>query len=812
MINAYDFKHSLNRLFADYKFTLTVIITMALGLAVSLFLFSQIYIMKYKPLPFQNGESIVSVTLSEQYYTPTYGGLRNFVVHYFAKNQSTLDNFSVYGPRSFVVSTDRYTETYFGAATSANFFSITGVDALLGRTLEPSDSVPGAAPVAVISDDVWQKLFQKDKAVIGELISINGFQHQIVGVMPKGYHFPIYQHIWTSYRKPPTNVTAPDGEGWGTVLGVLKQGVSKQQALDEFKALSAEIQRLYPTEYKGKSSILRTFPEAFSSFNNLIINIMAIVAIAILLIGCASASNLLIVRILEQSKDTMMKLAIGLPAWRVALVPVLESFWLCSLSGFLGLALCALAMKYSEQFSYTANGPFWWSMEMGMYIWFAAAAFVLSIWVVTGVIPVIMSLRTPTNSVLAGGRKGGVGAKSGPIMSILIAFQVLCVFVLIVFTGLSVFAFIKVVNADYGVNPKGFLSGYIQPGEGSYPTIKDRVSYYSKLEQELTKFTSVKSVAFTGALPGQNSYGARYNAVNRDLSENGIYPNVNEIPISTNLLSTLGIPLIEGRNFVDSDDEDADKVVIVNQKLANKVWSGQSAIGKQLQLNPEKHGPLLTVVGVVPNIIYGSPVAQGQSEEGAFYLPMKQVLHSWASMKMLAKIDDNPLEKVELFKEAARRVDAQVPINRLITLEESLDRNGYMFKVIIYNFFPAAILALIMAAISIYGISARVVIQQTNDIGIMKALGANNADVVMMYLKKSWLQLATGTAVGMVVLFLMLPQISERLVVATTESFFKISLITACVVFVIVSLASYLPIQRINKLSPQSAITQGVDL
>ncbi len=803
MISRHDLRQSLSRLSADYTFSVTVIFTMALGLAISLFLFAQVYSMAYKPLPFKGGDRIVSVSREESNFQPTLGGIGQYDAAQLVQLQTSLDQFSVFELGNFDIATDSYTERFPGARVGGPFFSLTGVDAHLGRTLTPHDSEPGNNQVAVISFELWKQLFAQAPSVLGSVVRIGGSLRKIVGVMPEGYRFPVSQDIWIPYQH--MQIKVPNGEGWVSGIGKLKQGVNVEQAEDNFVSLAKEIEARYPIEYKGKSLNVNYLTQAFAEQSELVIVAMRIVAIAILLMACASVSNLLLVRMLEQKKESMIKLALGLPFWRVAQALILESFWLCLFSGLLGFGLCALAIDYTAQYAFSALGPFWWSIEMSPPIWMAGLSFILLIWCVTSALPLITSLKTPTNSVLSGGRKGSGGEKSGPFMNLLIACQVICAFLLMSITSLSAYNFFVTINADYGVDPQAYLSASVQPPPSLYPTFEARNNYYEQLRAELLNIQNVEAVTFMGVLPGSfSNSGVTYSQAERDQSSAGEFPRASEISLDADALDTFDIELIAGRGFTEADTRNSEAVMMVNESFARKHWPNESALGKGLQINPDRHGPLVTIVGVVKDIVYGYP-SRRNLESDVIYRPMQQVLHFWAGAQVAVRYRGKLLDAVTPIKQAARKVDAQVPLSDLIPYEDRLHRNAQGVQTLIYNFLPAALLALVMAGVGIYGIAARQILQKTSDIGIMKALGAQDSHINRRFLQKSVLQLFAGLIPGIVIFFFLLPALLQQLEI---ENFMLTTVISivSLLIAATVMMASYLPLRRVHAMSPQTAL------
>lgn len=806
MFSKFDIRNAIFRLTADRKYSFVILITMSLGLAVSLFLFSQVFVRSYSILPFADGDRFVYATRFEHDRIRLNGGLLNFDIHNISKRQTVLDDFAAFEDRRFTLSNPSFTVQIGGVATSSNFFKLANVKAILGRTLLPTDDDKNASPVVVIGYSTWERFFQKDNDLIGKIINVDGEPTTIVGVMPRGFNFPVNDDIWLSYV--PLDLPTPDGAGWNAIIGKLKNGISIEQADEEFKRLAKDIEQDYPQQYAGKSIAVQPYTKAFAKPISLLIDIMSVVALSVLLMSCFSVVSLIVVRMLENSKEAAIKNALGISTKNIIIGPLLESFTLCFLAGLLGVVFCTFGINFAASSVLNNSGPFWWEMKMGLHVIVAAIVFTLFSWIFTGILPVYLALRKPSLSLLTGGKKGGGGNRTGPLMSSFISLQVSCAFVLMVFTGVCLASLYKIINADYGVKPEGYMTALVQPSAALYPDLSKRVDYFNKLEQQIMRLPSVESIAFAGALPGSYSYLSTYNGIDVDLSINNVSPQSIEIPISVNLFDTLNVQLLQGRSFVDADNESAEPVVIISEAVEKKISPNSSAIGKKIHLNPDKGGPLLTVVGVVPNLIYGPPISLYESNLDTLYRPMKQVMPSWARMTLTVKVKGNPYEVENELIKAARVIDSQVALTGLSSYENSLSSNGNDFRALVYNFMPAALLAFLMSALGIYAISARIILQRTNDIGVMKALGISDSRINRIFMLNTCKKLSLGILIGVVFFVSFIPSIISKLVVIDYTILALNSLVVVVILSCIVLVASYLPLIVVHKLTPQEAINK----
>ncbi|WP_028886635.1 ABC transporter permease [Teredinibacter turnerae] len=803
MISAFDIKHSLNRLVADKEYSILIIITLALCLSVSLFLYAQVYSIAYKHLPFVNADKFIQVSRVDGANERVNGGISYFEYHYIKRRQAVLENFGVWEARSVTMHNERFSTIINGVGVGEEVFSLTGIEPLHGRLFTQDDVQFGAEPVAVIGFNLWQRFFSSDDRVLGTLVNIDGVATRIVGVMPKEYEFPLNQNLWIAYEPPITE--APQNAGWLTFVGKLKPGVSLEQARDEFNSLSQELQSEYPLVYGGKSLATHRYTEAYSNAMRVPTVIMSIVAFAILAMGCFSVSNLLVVRALERSKDSMIKSAFGVPLKALVIPPLLETFVLCGIAGMFGFIISKYAITYLA--SEINTGPFWWKTqgEPGMFL--SGIVALVLIWLIAGIFPVTHAVKSPSSSAIAGGSKGGNSKSSGPLMKIFTSSQILCAFVLMVFTGLSFQALNYVLNADYGVDTDGYIVTSLKLPSGSYSEAEQRLAYYEQLSQRIEAINGVQQVAYSGGLPGYFGYSSSYQSVDKKILDSGSNPKAIEIIVSDNYLSQLGVKLFNGRMFNDSDTSATENVAIINKNMADKLWPGDTdVVGKQFQLNPEKNGPLITVVGIVPEVIYGSPIVFDPSKFSVIYRPMTQVLHGWWEMKVVIKSDLSAKRISQALRLAASKVDNSVALSEINSLDKHLAKNGKNLKDMLYNFLPAAFLALIMSALGIYGVTKRTIMQKSLEIGVMKSVGVDDARVTRRFISENIKRLAFGVVPGVVLMTLMLPAITQNLVATNSGLFWALVGWVLAAISVVVIVASYIPLVKLHRLSPQHVL------
>jgi predicted permease len=806
MINFYDLKQSLVRIYRDYQYSAVVISTLAFTLGIALFLFTMVYTIEYKPLPAYQPSDIVWGTRSENEFTFPMGGLNDYDYVYIKQHQQSLDDFGALEQSGVTLSNTHFTEQFSAAGTSSALFRVLGVDAFMGRTLLPIDDIAGAEKTIVISYDIWKNTFNSLPSIIGETVKVNGQLSTIVGVMPQGFRFPFRHDMWYSRNIP--DGALPENGGWQSIFGRLKPGVTVSDVDQEFKKFAREMQKDYPNQYKGKSIEGIQFTQRFSVNSAFLVSLLSIASAAILLMGCVSVSNLIIVRNLENAKEVLIKSALGLPIFRVVLSLLLETFWLCLIATAIGMWLTLLTINYLGE--NLLDGPYWWVMEFQWPIFLAGLCAAAFIWIATGVIPVWMALRRPTNGLLASGRKGGTGTALSRVMSSFTTLQILCAFILMVFTGVLMGGLIRMVNSDYGVPREHFLTAEVKLGGDAYENIEQRLQYYNRFVMQAAQIPGVQSAAVTSSLPGSWGFLSTFTSTEREMVINGAFPKSNEMPINETYFSTMDIKLVSGRNFTEADKAGAEEVAIINQSMADLLFPGESAVNRQFIYDPENDGGLLTVVGVVPDVVSGNPLwflsPESKDWRAQLYRPLAQKQPVWDSNTLVIKTTGNPYDIVDEVKSIARTIDSEIPLYQIMSFDDYLSEGESGFRRMIYTFLPAAVLALLISALGIYGITRRVVIQNTSDIGIMKSLGIAENIINRKYILAASLQLCIAIFTGVVFSLFVLPQLPDGILITDQNTILGSSAVVAIVIACVVLVASYIPLIAAHKLSPRDAM------
>jgi len=423
----------------------------------------------------------------------------------------------------------------------------------------------------------------------------------------------------------------------------------------------------------------------------------------------------------------------------------------------------------------------------------------VAIWILSSLLPAWKIARQDVSEVLSGSGKGSVQIGNFTTTKLIVGLQIVCTCFLLVVCGALLYAMVEIVHTDYGVLKKGILTAKLDLPANRFDA-NQRWRYVSELEQELHQLSVVDAVAISDYLPGMAVDENEYTVRGLELEANGQYPISPFVSINTDYLSTLEIDIIEGRNFNSSDDKSSLLVALIDRDLAAKFWPDDSALGKQIQFDPQNTASWLTVVGVTANVVANWPAI---SSLPIVYRPLAQA--AFSKLQLSIKVRGQPLDAVAEVKRAATRIDREIPLYRFLTMEEhlySLEASADLFG----NVFTGISFATLVMAISgIYGIISRSVLQRITEIGIRRALGSNNSKIIWLYLRGALVYLVIGCLVGGGSALLVTGAIFSSLQ-AGLGAVPLIYFIVCAGLAGLVAIATYLPVRKAIALEPGEAL------
>ena len=831
-----DIRYGLRILAKDPGFTVVATLTLALGIGANTAIFTLINALLLKSLPVESPNELVLLGHGldrgvvgeaqrgswELFSYAYYQHLRehNRVFEDVCAFQSFEDSLSI-----------RLGNTAASAAgrlVSGNYFSVLGVRPFLGRVLTPDDDKPAAAPASVISYRLWSKQFSEDAAVLGKTVSVNGTAFTIVGVTPPGFFGETLQadppDMWLPLATQPKvmqqeSLLTPQGPYWLDIIGRLQPGTTLHQAQANVSVLlhaflDAEVRSQVSAakwnEIQDCFIVLtpggKGLSELRKNFAKPLYILLAAVAL-VLLIACANAANLLMARAAARQKEVSVRLALGASRLRMVRQFLTESILLAMCGGAAGLLFArwgtvALVTRIANG---TAYLPVRVSPDQGVLGFTLGVCFLTGI--LFGLAPALRASHvnlTPAlkESVGAAGRSGG-GSR---LSNLLVVSEVAACLFLLIGAGLLVRALQVLENQDWGFARERVLVVNIDPKRAGYKPEQLAALYQQLLDR-------------VNALPGVRSASlALYSwlsdmEVIQGITVPGYMPQPGErTSVQVNLVGpryfeTEGMTLLVGREFNDRDTESATRVAVVNEVLARRFYSGQNPIGKTLHFQAFFKGHDIEVVGFVKNARYNSP---GDNATEMVFLPVFQASRQVAQMgayvgDLEIRTAGNPKSVAGEIGEAIAGIDKNLPIDRVTTLNELVDRSLNEVTLIAGLSSLFGVLAMLLACLGLYGVMSYAVVRRTNEIGIRMALGAQRSEVLGLVVGQGLRLALTGLAAGIAIaipLARVLASLPIGVKPADPITFVAVSLVLTAVAL----LASYIPARRATKVDPMLAL------
>jgi predicted permease len=755
-----DLRFAIRQLRKSPGFALTTTLTLALGIGATTAIFSLINAVVLRPLPFPEPDRLVSASLlqntagksnvPESLSYPDFFDWRTRNHSFEALASYHSDNRTLTG-----VGTPRQLESQ---TVSSEFFRVLGINPLLGRGFIADDEKPGVH-VAMLSHETWQSFFGADPSIVGRAITLDNNRYTVIGVMPKGFLFPI-QHpvpaVWTTLADDATDkdpMTAQRGAHMVNLVGRVKPGVSVAQATADVSLIAQNLAAQYPASNKqfNSATVVPQLEELVGDTRPAL-HVLFGAVVFVLLIACANVAGLMLTRAARRRPEMAVRSAMGATRFEIMRQVLVESVVLSLCGGALGVVLSVVLLKTMLRFV-PQNLPRLDQVAVdGGVLLFAALASILT-GMLFGVLPAWrMSRLDPSLALREGARSVTSGRGQHRLNSVLVIVETAIGLVLLVGAGLLIRSFTQVLNVDPGFNPHHVLTASVSLPENQYPDLK-KAQFYDELLPRLAALPGVKSVSSAYPLPlSHNNIGISFTIEGRPIAK-GDEPSAPVTIVTPDFFRTLDIPLLSGRAFLATDDSKSPGVVIVNQAFARKYFPNEDAVGKRIKPglgDGVTNDVVREIVGVVGDVKRRGITAAMPAQ---YYLPFKQALILDPSV--VIRTDGDPLSLIGPLREQLTRIDSNVPLFEISTLDEyvSLAAAQPRFQTVLITFF--AVMALLLSAVGLYAVLSYMVAQRTLEIGLRLALGAQRQDVLGLILRRGMILAGAGLGIGIVVSLLL---------------------------------------------------------
>ena len=794
-----DIRYGVRVLLRRPGFTVVAVIALALGIGANTAIFSVLNAVLLKPLPFAQPERLVyaegmSLQSGEKggsISPPDFRDIR-------AQNRS-FTQFAAMQSASYAITGEGEPERATGVRVTANFFDTLGVAPMLGRAFLPEEEQQGRNSVAVLSYGLWQRRFGGDASVVGKTITLSGQPFTVVGVAPQSFQYPRTAQLWTALALESKDMSVRRFH-FLSGIGRLKDGVTIQQAQDEITNITRQLERQYPDSNADYGMGLTLLPERTVGEMRSSLLMLSVAVGLVLLVACANVANLSLARGATRAKEIAVRAALGAGRWRIVRQLLTESVLLALVGGALGLLIAVWGVDVLVSLS-----PDTLPRLKDSAVDLRALGFTLAVSLVTGVLfglaPALTVSRADLQEAL---KEGGRGAGEGGgrrLRGALVVAEVALALVLSVGAGLLVKSFVRLTHVETGFNPTHVLTMQLSLTRAKYPQPEQRAEFFRQLFERIQALPGVESVGTVSELPlsGQEN-DTNFTVEGKTPAAAGSGENnANSRTVSADYFRALGIPLLKGRYFNAQDQKGAPNAVIISDSFARRVFGSEDPIGKRITIDFGDPWPG-EIVGVVGSIRHSGLADQPYRE---MYVPMTQAPP--LGVNLVVRAAGDPVQLTAAIKQQVQTLDRDLPLYNVKSMAQRVTEAAAQprFRTLLLGLFAA--LAVILAAVGIYGVMAYSVTQRTHEIGVRMALGAQTRDIVRLIVRQGMVLGLAGLVIGLVAAFA-LTRLLDKLLYGVTTHDLAVFVGTPLVLALVALLACYIPARRATKVDPMIAL------
>lgn len=804
-----DLRYGIRQLTNNPGFAAAAILTLALGVAANTVIFTVTNATLLKKLPFPDPDRLVMVWETFGRNSDNYNIISAPNYWDFAKQNHVFEQIAICDSagRGYNLAPSgetREPEQVSGLRVSSTFFEVLGIQPFLGRNFLPEEEELGKSHVVILSYGLWKRRYGADRSLVGKAIRIDGEDFTVVGVMPDGFRW----QFWSGPRQlwVPVGYTETDkGRDDNSFISIarLKPGVTLAQARADLAAIGSTLSRQYPKDLPQMSATVQ--PMADAAVGNLRPTMLTLFATVgfVLLIACVNVANLLLARGAARQKEFALRRAMGAGGARIARQLLTESVSLALLGGAVGLAMAwwatgvlpsilpgSLLMLPLRDLDHL-------SLD-GRVFGFAFAISLLT-GIAFGIIPALSTIRGQFTETLKQAGRGTVAGRSR-LRHALVASEVALALVVLCGAGLMIASLARVLAVDPGLDPKNVVTMQMSlPQAIIYNGPPDHPLFCRGLEEHVAAIPGVVAVGAVAHLPFEGDAGRSFVIEGRPDPGPENRPSSAYSVVCPNYFATLGIPVLEGREFTQQDSLGAPAVIVINEAMARKYWPKENPVGKAMRLGASD-GTRVTVVGVV-----GGVHNWGLDEQiyPQFFRPYPQA--GWPVMSVVVRTNGAPASYVPAIKHALAEVEPERPVSNVDLMSDVVEGSVGSRRFPAYLLAAFAALALILAAVGIIGVVSYSVTQRTQEIGIRMALGAARADVLKLILRGSMAWVLVGIVSGMVSSLGVMRLLGSLLYGVRPGNLLVLGSVSALLASTAL-LASYIPARRAAKVDPMVAL------
>jgi predicted permease len=804
MLSLSEIRLAVRSLRKSPAFTVTAVVALGIGLGANAAIFSLVDAMLIRPLPLQQPDRLVLVWEDASRIG-------------FARNTPAPGNFADWKARNHVftgmaalrgeiysITGDGQPEQVQGSPVSANLFKLLGVAPEIGRNIAPDEDRPGAAPVLLISHRLWQQRYGGDPAIAGRQILLDGIACRIIGVMPPGFQFPEHSDVWPQLALSPEALIQRSNH-YLRVYARMRPGVTIEDAQRDMTAIAAQLEREHPDTNAHVGAVVIALRDQVLGKLDLALRVLAAGVGCVLLICCANIAGLMLARAAGREREMAVRAALGAGRWRLVRQGLTESLLIACAGTLLGLLMAANTVPW---LSYLVPQSIagWTQPRLDLRLLVFASILSIAAAVLFGSLPALALTRVDLAGALQKGGRAGIGG-AGALRRALVAGEVALTVVLSVGAALMVQTVWRLAHIELGFHPEGVLTvrTSLPSRRPPYREFAARHNFYQQVIAKVEAIPGVAAAGYTTFLPLTNRGGTSgFIIEGAPPLTPGQFNDANHRAVSSAYFRAVGTPLLAGRFFNDLDRPGSAPVAIVNEAMAKQYWPNQNPLGHRFRLDAEGE-PWITVVGVVASARQFALDMGGRAE---MYFPSSQEPGSegyFAPRDLAVKVSGKPLDYAAAVRRAIWSVDPNQAIADVQPLDSLVKKELVAQKAQLWLLASFAGLALLLAAIGLYGLLSHVVLQRTRDIGLRMALGARQTQVLGKVMSEGLRLVAIGLAIGMAGAAA-LTRVMQSLLFGVGSGDAPTYLLVALILCAVAAIACYVPARRATRIDPMVAL------
>jgi putative ABC transport system permease protein len=796
-----DLRYGLRMLAKNPGFTAIAVLTLALGIGANTAVFSAIYSVLLRPLPFKDAERLVLIT---EYRPGNVAKTGSPLIRYqtrAAENkvfEETAAYWDVSGGNGLVFGDSGSAERLQFSIVTNSFFSILGVQPTLGRNFSRAEEAPQGAKVFLASDALWHRQLGGDPQAIGKSFRLDGQPYTLIGILPADFNFPRACDVWLAIGTLGAWPLHDRVSHQFWMVARLRPGTGLAQARADMDVIQQRLAQAYPTtDANWHVKVVPLLEEFVGNVRTSLWVLFGAVGF-VLLIASTNVINLLLARAVAREKEFAVRAVLGAARPRLLRQALTETLLIVSAGTVLSLVLAKASLRAIVALS-SGSIPRFEQPHLSAGVFSFAAALALLTTLLVGVAPGLHASGSSfSDAFQEGQRTGPVSRRSAGVRNVLVTSEIAITLLLLTGAGLMLRSFNRLREVDPGFRPENLISVKIALPDALYPRTEQRTAFLRQVLEALNSTPGINMAAATDRLPlsGESNWGS-INIAGRPVLDSARAPSVEGRGVSANYFRALGIPLLRGREFTDDDVAEGRHVTIINQAMANQFWPGGDPLGQRI-VNAYHPAFWSEVIGVVGNVKDFALDAESPPE---MYLPYRW----WNTMNLVLRGSGESASLVSAVRRQVATLDKGVPVYSITRMDELVTRSMARQRFDLFLLALFAFTALVLAAVGVYGVLAFTVNRRTHELGIRIALGAQRRDVLFLVIRQGMQLVALGILIGLAAALGLTRLMSSLLYgISATD---PLTFAGVAVLLAVVALgASYIPTRRATKVDPVVAL------